>query len=308
MSLINSEMSYEYLVSVVIITYNSSKYVVETLESVKRQTYKDIELIVSDDCSVDGTVKICEEWLQDNKKRFVDVKLLSTKENSGISANCNNGIVNSCGEWIKIIAGDDCLLEECIWSFVDFSKRCKCASIIFCDVVSDCSNSDSFQELAHFAQLSVREQYKMLLKVNVLPSPGLYIKKDLLISQGLFDESYPLFDDYPFYINLLKNNHKIFVINKKLVRYRTAGEGVSAGRFVNMKYCSDLLRYRVKVHLKNLIACKMYYLLPHCFVEIFVLYLAINNYIKTRFFFNYLLKSLNPILKIKKIFHFIVHA
>jgi alpha-1,3-rhamnosyltransferase len=51
------------LVSVVIITYNSSKYVLETLESAKAQTYQNIELIVSDDCSTDDTVEKCREWI-----------------------------------------------------------------------------------------------------------------------------------------------------------------------------------------------------------------------------------------------------
>ena len=47
------------LVSINVITYNSSKFVLETLESAKAQTYQNIELIVSDDCSTDNTVEIC---------------------------------------------------------------------------------------------------------------------------------------------------------------------------------------------------------------------------------------------------------
>lgn len=51
------------IVSVCIITYNSSKYIEETLESVRRQTYPAIELIISDDASSDDTVYICEQWI-----------------------------------------------------------------------------------------------------------------------------------------------------------------------------------------------------------------------------------------------------
>lgn len=49
------------LVSVVVITYNSSKYIVETLNSVKKQTYKNIELIITDDCSTDNTVSVIKD-------------------------------------------------------------------------------------------------------------------------------------------------------------------------------------------------------------------------------------------------------
>jgi alpha-1,3-rhamnosyltransferase len=52
------------LVSIVIITYNSAKYVLETLESVKAQTYEKIELVISDDCSTDDTVEVCRDGLK----------------------------------------------------------------------------------------------------------------------------------------------------------------------------------------------------------------------------------------------------
>ena len=60
------------LVSIVVITYNSSKYVLDTLQSVYNQTYKNLELIISDDCSSDNTVAIVEKWLIDNGNRFVE--------------------------------------------------------------------------------------------------------------------------------------------------------------------------------------------------------------------------------------------
>ena len=58
------------LVSIITPTYNSAKYVLETLESIKSQTYHNIELIISDDASQDNTVDICELWLKENKERF----------------------------------------------------------------------------------------------------------------------------------------------------------------------------------------------------------------------------------------------
>lgn len=59
------------LVSVCIITYNSGKTIVDTLNSIFLQSYEPLELIVSDDCSLDDTVTICKNWLLTNRKRFV---------------------------------------------------------------------------------------------------------------------------------------------------------------------------------------------------------------------------------------------
>jgi len=75
------------LVSIIVITYNSSEYVIETLESAKAQTYQNIELIVSDDCSTDETLEICRDWMKKNQDRFVRSELITTEKNTGISGN-----------------------------------------------------------------------------------------------------------------------------------------------------------------------------------------------------------------------------
>ena len=61
----------EPLVSIIVMTYNSEKYILETLESVRAQTYKNIELLVTDDCSIDNTVELVNVWIQENKFRFL---------------------------------------------------------------------------------------------------------------------------------------------------------------------------------------------------------------------------------------------
>lgn len=100
------------LVSFVIVTYNSCKYVLETLESAKAQSHTNLELIVSDDHSTDNTVEICRRWIENNKERFVRAELIISEKNSGIPANCNRGVKAARGEWVKLIAGDDLVSEH----------------------------------------------------------------------------------------------------------------------------------------------------------------------------------------------------
>ena len=102
------------LVSIIVISYNSSKYVLETLESAKAQTYQNLELIISDDCSTDNTVKLCDTWLKDNKSRFTKTKLITVEKNLGIPKNCNRALYTAEGDWTKLIAGDDILMPNCV--------------------------------------------------------------------------------------------------------------------------------------------------------------------------------------------------
>ena len=83
------------LVSINITTYNSSKFIIETLESAKMQTYQNIELIVSDDSSVDNTVELCKKWIEKNKERFVRCKVITVEKNTGIAANSLSFVVTA---------------------------------------------------------------------------------------------------------------------------------------------------------------------------------------------------------------------
>ena len=120
----------EPLVSIVVVTYNSSQFVQETLDSIKEQTYKNIELIISDDCSKDDTIKICEEWLKENRCRFTNCQILTSLKNTGVVANCNRGYQASTGMWIKDVAGDDALYPEAIEKFIQFTIKNPQARII----------------------------------------------------------------------------------------------------------------------------------------------------------------------------------
>ena len=122
------------LVSIIVITYNSSKYVLETLESAKAQTYQNIELIVSDDCSTDDTVEVCKKWIAKNTERFVKVEIITAHENTGIPKNCNRGVYESRGEWVKLIAGDDILLSTCIQKNVDYTTASPAIKFLFSKV------------------------------------------------------------------------------------------------------------------------------------------------------------------------------
>lgn len=101
-------MSEQPLVSVCIPAYNNAAYIEETIQSVLKQTYENLELIVCDDQSQDNTVAVVEA-IKDPR-----IRLIKNEKNLGMSGNWNNCLSHCSGEFIKLLCADDTLAPEAI--------------------------------------------------------------------------------------------------------------------------------------------------------------------------------------------------
>jgi alpha-1,3-rhamnosyltransferase len=219
----------EPLVTIVVITYNSAKTVVETLDSVKAQTYRNLELIISDDCSKDNTREVVEEWLNDAKSHFVHVELVTTDENTGVSDNINRGIAKSRGEWIKSIAGDDLLIPSAIEEYVRFViKNPEKVRMCVCDVepfMSDGTSvpawkNDAYKKHFECEKEILELQRKRILHEQRFVGPTFFYSRELYDEVGGFNAEYGMCEEWPFVYKVLRNGNRIFAIDKKLVSYR----------------------------------------------------------------------------------------
>lgn len=97
------------MVSIIIPTYNREDRIIDTLDSVFRQSYKNIEVVIVDDGSIDSTTITIEKFIVDNKAK--NIKLIK-QENRGAPAARNNGFKNSIGKLIVFFDSDDIMLGE----------------------------------------------------------------------------------------------------------------------------------------------------------------------------------------------------
>lgn len=223
------------LVSIIVITYNSSKFVLETLESTKKQTYKNIELIITDDNSTDETVGICRKWIDENKYRFVRAILVSSETNTGIPANINRGINISVGQWIKCIAGDDMLTEDCLSELIahittqkeDIQILSACIFRFSGDSVKNCEIKRNPYSRFCSKESTPEEQYKMLLRTNMVFTATVILRRDLLLSVNGFDERFKLLEDWPFWVKITETGYKIYYLDKPLIYYRVHENNLS---------------------------------------------------------------------------------
>lgn len=221
------ETSNQPLVSVPIITYNSAKYVLETLESIKAQTYQNIELIISDDCSMDDTVELCQKWVEQNKEHFVRTQIITSETNTGVSANLNRAEAACQGEWVKPIAGDDLLSTNCVEVCVKYAMKynpvCLFGRIkaFGASPERNVFYDDNVFDYTFFA-LSVEEQLEQLIfKGNCVPAATYFYNRSKIIEYGITnDERIPLLEDWPKWIVALEKGIKFHFIDEFLVNYR----------------------------------------------------------------------------------------
>ena len=211
------------LVSVFIVTYNSQDYIIDALESVKSQTYQNIELVVSDDCSSDDTLVIVKDWIKHNNIRFVRTEVVETPVNTGIPANYNRAVKACRGEWLKMMDGDDLLLDNCIFDNVDFINKTPNVQVVFSDMYKFEKNNTYKKNFNSkrkvFFNLDTRDQTIRLLKGNLLPSQTCFIFADLL-KKNPYNEKYRLLEDYPMWLNLSCKGVKFYYFDKCTAVYR----------------------------------------------------------------------------------------
>lgn len=107
------------MISIITPIYNSEKYLDSFLQSLLRQTYKDFELLLINDCSTDNSLKICNEYAKKDNR----IKVFSNEKNSGISKTRNFGLTKIKGEYVIFSDDDDYWPEDALEKLMEISKK-----------------------------------------------------------------------------------------------------------------------------------------------------------------------------------------
>ena len=252
-------MKNEPLVSIIVLTYNSENTIVETLNSIYNQSYRNIELIVSDDCSTDKTIETVKNWTRYKKNRFSNIKIMKNSKNEGPTINANKGIKGSNGEYIKIFAADDILLPNAVNTYLEYCTNNN--TIYFFDL--DFIGNGDINKMHYFLNrekemLSYDRKriYKNMLINNFICGPSLgLIKRSVYKKTDYYDERFKYVEDYPFLIKLLENKYELKFINIKCAQYRIHNNSLCQNKEIinNFKDSMDLFFniIKKKLLLKN---------------------------------------------------------
>ena len=241
-------------VSVIVVAYNSAKTIVQTLNSIKEQSYRNLELIVSDDCSKDNTVSVVSEWIEQNQAEFLyPIKLVTTLCNSGIPANINRGLEQAEGVYMKLIAADDYMLSDAISKYVDFcQKNSMCLPIaqvrLFSDEPVDLAAVQAYCDACYeFAESNAENQYRELLRKNRIVAPGAsFLPMALLKKTNGYDETFSIMEDYPMHLRCMKEGYRFGLIREELVCYRISGASLTGAKMKQIKKTEKKLFFKKK--------------------------------------------------------------
>jgi glycosyltransferase involved in cell wall biosynthesis len=177
------------LVSVICLSYNHEAYVVEALNSVINQTYTNVELLIADDCSIDNSVRVIQDWLKNHPNVF----FLTNEKNLGNTKTFNQLAKKARGEFIIDLATDDILLPNCIEKQVSAfqNSNYKNLGIVYGNLVEIDENGNFIRN--YYTEEDHPESgdiYKMVIRrTTKICSVSSMIKKSVLEKLGYYDEN-----------------------------------------------------------------------------------------------------------------------
>ena len=218
------------LVSAIIPVYNHDRFVIDCLESVRSEGYSNLELLVLDDGSKDGSFAKVQAWMEAHKDCFAKVRAW-TQPNAGVCRTLNRLIAEATGEFVTMVASDDRLLPGGIQARVSLLQAHPDWLLVFGDAQTIDGSGHVLHTStlkAHRADLAAlanprRMPFELLLRWS-LPGPVYLARRsawDPVLGVGPYDESLFL-EDRDFYLRLL-SHQAVGFLPQPVAQYRVHG-------------------------------------------------------------------------------------
>lgn len=219
------------LISIIVPVYNVEKYIEKCINSLINQTYSNIEIILVDDGSTDSSGKICDTYLNKEKR----IKVIH-KKNEGLGLTRNVGIDNANGKYLVFVDSDDFVHEELIENLYITLKENN-ADTCYCGFFEYYSDDKILEKKAFYdnklfqnkeiidkiflEMIATLPNGKIDSRVSMSVWHGMYSKKIISDNKIYFpSEREYISEDIIFHMEYLQKARKVFFISKSLYYYR----------------------------------------------------------------------------------------
>ncbi len=211
------------LVSVVIPMYNREATIKDAAMSVLKQTHKDLELIIVDDCSSDKSCDVVEAMIKEDAR----VRLIKSEKNGGACVARNIGIDNAQGDIIAFQDSDDMWHEDKLEKCLRAMEEQK-ADFVFSALTRDeIIKGKKFSETIPVFNLNNEDdKFGRLLYQNYISTQTIVAKKHIF-DKVKFDKDFPRFQDWDLAIQVAKEGFKIYYLPESLVDSEVLADSIS---------------------------------------------------------------------------------
>lgn len=214
------------MVSIITPTHNSMEFLESTIASILSQTYEDWELLITDDCSTDGTW----QYLQETKKRDVRIKVFKLDKNSGPALARNNSIAQAQGRFIAFLDSDDTWTSDKLEKQIHFMLKYK-YSFTFTEYMMF---DEDDKKIGIKEGLPVRVNYKKMLESNYIGClTAVYDTESL---GKVYMPEIRKRQDYGLWLKILKKIDYAYCVKEPLAHYRVRSSSLSGNKLNLIKY------------------------------------------------------------------------
>jgi glycosyltransferase involved in cell wall biosynthesis len=247
-------------ISIITPSFNQASFIEETIQSVLNQNYPNLEYIIKDAGSTDGTLDIVKKY---TKKYPKTVKLITKKDN-GQSDGINQGIRESTGDIIGYLNSDDVYFPNTLEIVAKRFLKNGSTKWVTGDYVIIDDKGNKIQSFVAFYKGFFRKKpsFLTLSLLNFIVQPSTFWRRSLIKEFGFFDRSLHYCMDYDFWLRIIKK-YKPDVVNEKLSLFRIHKKSKGGSQYrkqfveehdVLKRYTSDFLLILLhKIHSKAII-------------------------------------------------------
>ena len=192
------------LVTAFVGCYNHSRFVEQCLDSVKHQTYPNLQVIIFDDCSKDNSVAVIDTWL---KRHRLNWQFISHTRNIGICASLNEVLRLARGKYISMVAADDVWLPDKTARQVEIMERLpEDVGVVYSDAFQIDEYGETLPQMfveAHREFVVPPEGFlfDVLLEGNFIPAMTTLIRRECFNQVGTYDEDL-CFEDWDMWMRI----------------------------------------------------------------------------------------------------------
>lgn len=223
------------LVSIIVPVYNVEKYICETIECVRKQTYGNWELLLVEDCSKDNTVAVILEYL--DKVQDGRVRLIRQEKNNGAARSRNRGLREACGRYIAYLDADDLWVPEKLEKELAFMKE-KQAAFAFTGYEFADENGNGLGKVVRVPEILT---YKEALKNTTIFTTTVMFDTEK-IDKNFLEMPIIKSEDTALWWKVLRSGYVAYGLDENLVRYRRAGKSLSSNKLEAMRRIWNLYR------------------------------------------------------------------